>query len=265
MVDARGPSDPPRRRVILLGASNLARGVSMVVETARGIFPPPLEIVAAMGLGRSYGMTSSVLGRQLPGICQCGLWRALDELPPAPTAALLTDVGNDLLYEASVASAAGWVERCLDRLAREGCRVVMTGLPLESVGGISERQFRVLRGLLFPRCGLSLACLLDRANALDSRLLEMAAAREIRFIRPDRDWFGWDRIHVRRRHWAVAWRDILAAWSDEEQHPPPARGSLLRSIYLRSLPPEARRLWSFEQRRRQPSGRLSDGTTLAFY
>ena len=91
---------PPRptQRIILLGASNLTRGLSIVIETARLLFATrdrpeqtsrgPLGVFAALGHGRAYGLPSRVLVRSLPSILDCGLWRAIenqqpDQQPPA--------------------------------------------------------------------------------------------------------------------------------------------------------------------------------------
>src|SRR5262245_61538357 len=82
----------PTCRIVLLGASNLTRGISTAVETAGTLLGRPLEVLAAFGHGRSYGMSNCVLGRSLPGIVECGLWRSLAALPPAPTSALVTDI-----------------------------------------------------------------------------------------------------------------------------------------------------------------------------
>ena len=95
------------RRVVLLGASNLTKGIGTVVETACRTWGQPLEVHAALGHGRSYGRTTSLLGRQLPGILECGLWPALERTPGVPTAALVTDIGNDLLYGEPVGQIVG--------------------------------------------------------------------------------------------------------------------------------------------------------------
>jgi hypothetical protein len=39
-------------------------------------------------------MASRLMVRTLPGILQSGLWHQLEVLPPAPTRALVTDVGS---------------------------------------------------------------------------------------------------------------------------------------------------------------------------
>jgi len=92
MVESK--AEVPARRVVLLGASNLTRGISTAVETARLQWGRPLDVMAALGHGRSYGLASRLLCRTLPSIVECGLWPALAARPPAPTAALVTDVGN---------------------------------------------------------------------------------------------------------------------------------------------------------------------------
>src|SRR5215207_2044158 len=107
----------PTRRVILLGASNLTRSFPTVVATLRQTWSEPIEIMVAMGHGRSYGLDSSFLGKKISGIFPCALWQDLQSRQPLPTAALVTDIGNDILYGVSSDLLLDWVERCLDRLS----------------------------------------------------------------------------------------------------------------------------------------------------
>jgi hypothetical protein len=85
-------------RVVALGASNLTRGFHEVVSASRAAWGPDVQILAALGHGRSYGARSRLLTRRLPGILDSGLWPALEAMPAVPTRALVTDVGNDILY-----------------------------------------------------------------------------------------------------------------------------------------------------------------------
>src|SRR5690242_2621175 len=85
---ALGGAGLPARRVVLLGASNLTRAIATVLETALGVWGGPLDVLAALGNGRSYGLRKAWLWRELPGIAGCGLWDAWERRPPAPTAAL---------------------------------------------------------------------------------------------------------------------------------------------------------------------------------
>jgi hypothetical protein len=262
---ADGDGSAPPRRVILLGASNLTRGISTVVETARGIWGRPLEVLAALGHGRSYGLRSHVLGRELPGIIRSGLWDALTAGRPVQTAALVTDIGNDLLYGASVASILDWVRESLDRLAAVEARTVLTLLPLSSVESLSEWRYWLARTCAFPRCRARLDEILIAARELNSGLVQLAADRRIPVVAPRAEWYGFDAIHIRLRFWKASWQEILAPWSDSPIAVKGARGSLTRWLYLRSLPPLERRLFGIERRAAQPAGRLRDGTTIAFY
>ena len=160
------PPAPARRRIVVLGASNVARGISVITETARRLHGRPLEIWAAFGRGRSYGQSSQFLGVELPGIAECGLWKSLSDRAPLATSALVTDIGNDLFYDQPLERIVGWIEFCLARLAAIEARTVVTRLPLDNLPGLSERRFRLLRKIFFPKCRQSLAEATERARAL---------------------------------------------------------------------------------------------------
>jgi hypothetical protein len=249
----------------LLGASNLARGISTALETARCVWGRPLDVLAAFGHGRSYGMRMGILGYEQPGIVECGLWDALARRPTGATAALVTDIGNDLLYEVPVSQIAAWVETCLERLARASARTVLTALPLCSLATLSRGRFLFLRTILFPRCRLGHAAVLERAQELDRRLRALAKAYGARIADHQPAWYGLDPIHIRRRCWARAWHGILSGWNDEAQAEGLARGSLRRWLYLRRLAPQRRWLFGRERCHAQPAGALADGTQLAVY
>lgn len=261
-VNAAPEGATPSRRVVLLGASNLARGSSTVLETACRVWGRPLEVMAALGHGRSYGIETTVLGRRLAGIAGCGLWRALASRPPLATAALVTDVGNDLLYDVPPDRIAGWVRDCLDRLAEAGAATVLTALPLFNLAALSPLKFHLLRRVMYPRSRVDYPTIVERAKELDARLRDLAARRGARLVEQRPDWYGFDPLHTRWRVWPHAWREVLSPWRAGDEAPPPAGASALRWLYLRRLAPEQRWILGFEQRRAQPAGRLADGTTV---
>jgi len=254
----------PPRRVILLAASNLVRGLPIVVESARRSWLGPLDILAAIGHGRSYGMESRVLGRALPGILQCGLWEALAARPPAPTAALLTDIGNDILYGASAAQIARWVETCLARLRPVSERLIVTQLPLASIAKLGTIRFTIVRTILFPQSRLQLAAAVSIARELNDRVVELADRYSASVAEPDPQWYGLDPIHIRRRLQPAAWKNILSGWS-QKSFSGLAQRSLLQTWKLRLLRPQTRRLFGIEQRLAQPCGKLNDGSLLSLY
>lgn len=255
----------PSRRVILLGASNLVRSLSMVIETTRQVWGEPVEIMAAIGHGRSYGVETSVFGRKISGIFPCALWNELEQRPPLPTAALVTDIGNDLGYGATPECVLEWVESCLDRLQVAGATTIVTQLPMESLARVGEWRFRFFRNVLFPSCRLSLSEVVARAQRLNDGLIATAEKRNLSVIPVSSEWYGFDPIHLKRSVWHEAWPSILAAWNREENRRARPRGSIARWAYVRCLAPLERSILGFEQRTTQPSGMLRDGTTLSLY
>jgi hypothetical protein len=255
----------PSRRVVVLGASNVAMSFSTIVATARATWGEPVEIMAAMGHGRSYGKETSVLGRKISGIFPCALWQDLQNRPALPTAALITDIGNDLLYEVPPERLLEWVESCVDRLSAAGATVVVTQMPLENVERLSEARFRFFRRLFFPRCGLALSDVRAMVRWLNEQLVTLGESRKVPVIAVPGEWYGLDPIHLRRRVWREAWPTMLAAWRAAAEPCTITRPSIWTSAYLASLAPWERSLMGIRRRAVQPSGRLSDGTTISLY
>lgn len=258
------PSPPPARRVVLLGASNIARSLATVIANAEQVLGEPLDILAAFGHGRSYGQASCVLGRTLPGITECGLWPALAARPPLPTYALLTDIGNDLLYDVPVPRIVTWIETCLVQLSTRQTRIIITELPLKNLEKLSDNRFTLLRTLLFPRSRRTLASTQRDAEQLNSAVVQLAERFAAQLLPHRTEWYGFDPIHLRLRHWPAAWHCYMQPWRND--HPTtPASGTLTRWIYLRALPPAERLLFGMRQTCPQPAGHLANGTRLAFY
>ncbi len=255
---------PAPRRAVILGASNVFRNISTVVASAQAAWGAPLELLIAAGHGRSYGMWNRVLGYSVPGIVQCGLWDALAQRSAVPTAALITDVGNDLLYGASPETILAWVETCLARLRPVCERITMTELPLHSVARLTPPQFVMLSRILFPRSRLSLTDAIAHSRRLNDGLLSLAEKFSAHVIAPEKIWYGFDPIHVRRRHVASAWHALLAPWS-AAPHEWQARGTLWQWCQLRSKRTHVQQFLARKYLTPQPALRAADGSTVSLY
>lgn len=255
----------PARRVVLLGASNLTKGIGTVLETAGRVWNEPLEVHAALGHGRSYGRNTRILGVGLPGIADCGLWQNLTSASRLPTAALVTDIGNDLLYEEPVDRIVGWLEACLDRLAATDARITITRLPIANVERLTPTKFKLVRTILYPYSRITLAEITGRAIALDEHVARIAAERGLAVVSHQPDWYSFDPIHIRFTRRGEAWRDILGAWTAAGGSISPCGSALLRTLHVRTRTPHERRLLFLAQRRAQPSARFRDGTSVSLY
>lgn len=253
------------RRVVLIGASNLTKSIGTVLETSTRMWGSPLEMLVALGHGRSYGRTSRLLGMELPGIETCGLWNRLATAPEVPTAALVTDIGNDVLYEEPVEQIASWVRDCLDRLAAINARTVVTLLPLDNLKSLSAARFYFVRKIFFPRGRISFSEVARRARELNEEVRRMALERQFHVVAPPAEWYGFDPIHIRFRQRPTVWRDILGGWRHTEPAIAPASRAVRRTLYFYTRIPERRRVFGIEQRGQHPTTRLNCGTTISLY
>ncbi len=153
--------------MVLLGASNLTRGLATAIDAAQLICGGPSRILVAAGHGRSFAVYSRVLFRGLPGISQCGLWDERARGPKLPTFALLTDLGNDIAYGVSAEEIIGYVRWCVERLAEHQARIIITTLPVQRLERLSPRGYRIFRAVFFPGRRLSLEQALDGARTVN--------------------------------------------------------------------------------------------------
>lgn len=248
-------------RLVALGASNLTRGLHTVVATARAAWGADVELLAALGHGRSYGADSRFLVRTLPGILQSDLWRDLARLPRVPTRAIVSDVGNDILYGFSHARILAWVEEALDRLGEHADDIVLAGLPRVGVGDISERKFLFFRSVFFPRCRLSFAEVASTAARIGEGVAALAQLRKLRYVELREEWYGVDPIHFRPAAWREAWQEIVCG----ERSPELGRLSPIEALRLYCMRPQHQQVFGVEFGVEQHGVRLPSGGTVRLY
>lgn len=253
--------------IVVLGASNVSRGLARLAAVTRTRQPGPVDLFVAAGHGRSYGANSRVLMRRLPSILWSGLWRALDRERVGdrrPVHALVTDIGNDLLYGFSVEQVADWVRASLARLSARGATVAVTRLPLESVDRVGPLRYRALRTLYVPGCPLSLEGLKDAVERLDTEVVAAAAEYGAAVLDQPGDWYGLDAMHIRRPCLDALWHRACDAWGC---YPAMRRGraSLAEWARLGSLAAEVRSLAHVPRFTPQPAHRSRDGLRVWLY
>jgi len=249
-------------RVVAVGASNLTRGFHTIVATARAVWGPDVEVLAALGHGRSYGVPSTFLVRGLPGILQSGLWRELESHPPAPTRALVPDVGNDIMYGCPAAQILEWVDECVARLQPFTRDVVITGLPHAAVEGLPVSRFLLFRSIFFPRCRLTLDATVRIGAEVDAGLRAIAASRGASFLTLKPEWYGVDPIHIRPGMWRAAWQEILCG---DPEGAPGARTTRREAVRLYCLQPERVSFLGLERRAPQRGVALRAGGRVWLY
>jgi hypothetical protein len=249
--------------VVVLGASNVSRGLSRLVAAVEPR-SPGADVFVAAGHGRGYGVNTRVAARRLPSILGSGLWRALDRHGGEAPAALVTDVGNELLYGLAVEQVASWVRESVRRLADRGATIAITRLPLASIAEVGAVRYRALRTFFVPGCRLSLAALKEAATRLDSELQAIAGDSGAWMIEQPAHWYGLDTLHVRRRHLDDLWRAACEAWGFPAVDSP-GRPSVADWATIGTKAAEVRSLAGVMRFTPQPVLRLRSGGTLSLY
>ncbi|MDA0835479.1 MAG: SGNH/GDSL hydrolase family protein [Planctomycetota bacterium] len=242
------------RQIIILGASNVTISLPWLMENLPRGLPGPLDVIAASGHGRSYGARSRVLLRELPGILQSRLWSAIDEYSTLTQKrmALITDIGNDLLYGFSVEQIHGWLTDSINRLQALNAECIMTQLPLASVMKMSSSRYYATRALFFPSSSISWPTLKQRVYELDETVQKLGEQYGIHVIKPQEEWYSLDPIHVRWSKRCRAWTQIVSHWSDwnrEVNFRPPR---LIQHIQNWNFAAEHRTIAKLALTRRQP-------------
>lgn len=257
--------DAERPLVVVTGASNVALALPHVVSAFAERVRRPFDLVLAHGHGRSYGVRSRFLARELPPILECGLWPALERARGRPLVAVLSDVGNDIVYGSPPELVARWAGETRARFLALGARVALVGVPRARLERVTPLGFLVLRSVFFPRHAITHAAARAGALDLDVRLAELG--RGAPYVVPPAAWYGLDPIHVRRGARRAAWSTIAAAALPA----PPGDGrdaAPLTRAERRALArmcAERRTLFGRAEEHAQPAVRLADGSTVAWY
>ncbi len=217
-----------RQSVVILGASNVRLGLSTIVKSLTSTIDGPVDLFVVGGHGRSYGLWSWIPFRGLPGIVECGLWESLGAAGTGPPAAsdasgprplaLVTDVGNDLLYGVEVPQILAWVEACLERLRRLGAEVILTLPPVSRLQRLSNWRYLATRTVFFPTSRVSWPDMLARVRALDEGLRGLGRRDGVRLVEPPLEWYGVDPIHIRCTLRRMAWDRIFSHWPEFPRH-----------------------------------------------
>ncbi len=204
---AQAPAQTTPLQVALLGASNLRLSAARAVREALRRWGCPTRFVVAGGFGRSYGVSTWCLGRAMSPLLKCRLWELLS--PDLPTVAVVSDVGNDLLYGYEVEQILAWVAECVERLRCQGATVVVCGLPVENLPRLGPWRFHFFRRLFFPRCQMSLEQIAQQAWQLQHALEQLARQWACTFVPLRWQWYGVDPIHMRRKFFTAYWSQVF--------------------------------------------------------
>ncbi|GKS69331.1 hypothetical protein W03_13350 [Nitrosomonas sp. PY1] len=250
-------------RIILLGASNLTLSLRLAIQIVQQRLGSPSEVLVALGHGRAYGICSSIMQRRLPGILDSGLWTRLAASESLPSYALLTDIGNDILYELLPGQILGSVERCIDQLQQQSAQIVITNLPLALIESLTERRYLFFRNIFYPFCRLPRDITVQRARELHAGLIALALRKGITLYEQDPHWFGPDGIHVDYWKRQAFYQDVARCFHAPE--PEVAKTNPTSLIWQQRPTFAFKTLFGYDLYCPQPSGLLINGSSVCKY
>jgi len=194
--------------LILLGASNLSRGCFAFSRHMKACLRPrPVEALIASGPGRAYYASGGLLNVVYPPIYASDIFEAAQNKSESGyrVVALVTDIGNDIMYGVSTEKVIETVQQVFARLQLMNAEIFYTTLPVAFEKGNHPVWFCILRSLLFPRS--TVAYEEAKAGIIEvNRFLRKSASRHCHLI-PDMDrYLGYDEIHY-------GWVRAHSAWS----------------------------------------------------
>lgn len=207
----------PTSLAFIFGASNVRRGLPSLLQTTCNTLGTRWDLIVTAGHGRSYGATSHVLGRGLPGIIQAQWSQHLQRVAECRWA-LFTDVGNDLLYGRTPVEIGEWLEHCVAVLHRNNTSITIVGLPFEVLKRVDRKKFLLLRTIFFPKSDLDFLTVVERIERLEETVRLIAQRYQTMYVEPSSTWYGYDPIHVTYGCYDALWQQSLP-WMNDKKSP----------------------------------------------
>ncbi len=199
-----------KTHLILLGASNLARarfGLNRYFETS---LPNLVSISIASGPGRAYCVSGGIFTVNYPPLKTSPILNLSQEESTKyrQTAALICDIGNDIMYGVPVQKLIKDLEKSIQNLFDFCSHVFALPIPCIKIEELSHWQINILKRFLFPKCGLSPEKIIASIQAVNQFLSEINAPK-FTLLKAMDDCIGFDRAHYDISKMHIAWNQII--------------------------------------------------------
>ena len=199
--------------IILLGASNLARGYYSLTRCIKNnLGSRPVAFFNALGPGRAYCAFGGVMNVVYPPIGSSPLFsRAKGQAHEASQKiAFLTDLGNDIMYGVPVEKIVAEIRSIVRQLATMDADTLITPIPATLTSQLTPARFRILKAVFFPRSAVArleaIAAVKEINQAIDAGLGD-----RVTVVRGLGNFMGWDKIHYAHRNFAEVWSRVAEA------------------------------------------------------
>jgi len=201
---------------VFLGASNLARsyyGLKRCI--ARCLFPRPVSFVHALGPGRGYVRQGGILNATYSPILNCGILKEVGDrsVSNQQVVALITDIGNDIMYGAPAEEIIGGLRSLFGTLQEMGAISLVTSIPVDLKNDVDEFYFRALRRIFFPNSPVEYHQASEAVRAINKFIFE-SSNDKLKVIGGLEQYCGIDKIHYSLLKGGSAWSHIAGKLTD---------------------------------------------------
>ena len=138
---------------LLMGASNLARGYSMLSHTlSKSLENKHSKFLNALGPGRAVCARGGMFNFTYPPIRDCRVIEKAEKesRKASRTVVLITDLGNDLMYGISADTLIESLEEMINRMLEWNAEIFITNIHVDLKKDVSKNAFLFLRFLFYP-------------------------------------------------------------------------------------------------------------------
>lgn len=219
----------------MVGASNLTISLPIALKLIMEFIKGPKFVYVAHGPGRSYLKRAGLPMLRFQGISICGLFddleSAINKTSNSKIYALVTDIGDDLLYTQKPDHIAEGVKNVLKRLRNLGAEIGITLLPKTSIQRLSPARYYLLRTFYNPFCHVSYDEMMANIGLLTNIINKLCVEFGSKLLKQNSSWYGFDHIHLFGHFREIAYRSWFSSlFSQSPSEPRKAKISSLKLI-----------------------------------
>ena len=199
----------------MVGASNLTISLPIALNLILEFIKGPKFVYVAHGPGRSYLKRAGLPMLQFQGISLCRLFddleSAINKASNVKIYALVTDIGDDLLYTQEPNRIAEGVKYVLKRLHSLGAQIGITLLPESSIQRLSPARYYLLRTFYNPFCHVSYDRMMINVSLLTNLISKLCIEFNLKLLKQNSNWYGFDHIHLFGHFREIAYRSWFSS------------------------------------------------------
>ena len=141
----------PHILFLLMGASNLARGYSMLTRHILIYFGKnKIEFLNALGPGRGFCARGGMFNFTYPPIQDCRILEAAEKKSCDTRVVLITDIGNDLMYGVSADTLIKSLDGLIERALQWNAEIFLTSIHVNLKKDVNPITFFILKSFFYP-------------------------------------------------------------------------------------------------------------------